>query len=204
MLPKRPFGTIIQPDLLLAAYAAGYFPMALGKTGEIRWYSPDPRAVIPLDRFKISRSLRQTFKKKIFEIRLNTCFEEVMRNCAARAETWISEEIIQSYLELHRLGHAHSIETWSRQTAGLAGGLYGVALGGAFFGESMFSRTRDASKVAFVYLVERLRAKEFQLLDAQFITPHLERFGAVEISRTQYLHLLNNALQKQRNFLNDA
>src|SRR5713226_2063792 len=125
MLPKRKQVTIIEPDLLLAAYAAGYFPMAESRHGQIRWYSPDPRAVIPFDGFKISRSLRQSLTKHLFEIRINTSFEAVMRNCAERPETWISEEIVQSYLELHRLGYAHSVEAWYKSS--LAGGLYGVA-----------------------------------------------------------------------------
>ncbi|MBI4549071.1 MAG: leucyl/phenylalanyl-tRNA--protein transferase [Ignavibacteriae bacterium] len=184
---------------LLAAYAAGYFPMADSKRGEIGWYSPDPRAVLPLDGFKISRSLRQTLKKNMFQIKLNTAFEDVMRNCAKRKETWISETIIQSYLQLHRLGYAHSVEAWRAEK--LAGGLYGVAFGAAFFGESMFSNQRDASKVALVHLVERLKSKNFELLDTQFITPHLARFGAFEISREEYLALLKKAIRKQRSFL---
>lgn len=183
---------------MLAAYGAGYFPMADARLGEIRWYSPDPRAIIPLDRFKVSRSLRQALRKKLFEIRENTAFEEVIRNCASRSETWISEEIIRSYLELHRLGNAHSIEAWREGV--LAGGLYGVALSGAFFGESMFSSRRDASKVALVHLVERLRSRGFALLDTQFITPHLAGFGAVEISRETYLDLLSRAIMKHVTF----
>ncbi len=189
----------IEPDLLLAAYAAGYFPMAESREGPIRWYSPDPRAIIPLDGFKVSRSLRQTIKKHLYEIKLNVSFEEVMRACTKREETWISEDIIQSYLELHTLGYAHSVEVWQGKM--LTGGLYGVALGAAFFGESMFSYVRDASKVALVYVVERLHTKNFELLDTQFITPHLSRFGAKEISRSSYLELLVKAVNKQRTFL---
>ena len=186
---------IIPPDLLHAAYTAGYFPMADTRHGQIRWYSPDPRAIIPLDTFKISRSLRQTLKKNLFEIRVNVAFEEVMRACSERKDTWISEEIIRSYLELHRLGFAHSVESW--REGKLAGGLYGVALGAAFFGESMFSHTPDASKVALVHLVERLRIKGFELLDTQFITPHLKQFSTIEISREEYLKLLKQAISKQ-------
>ncbi|MGA2624506.1 MAG: leucyl/phenylalanyl-tRNA--protein transferase [Bacteroidota bacterium] len=185
----------IEPELLLAAYASGFFPMADSRNGEIRWYSPDPRAIIPLDTFRISRSLRQTLKKNLFLIRWNTSFEEVMRSCAEREDTWISEEIIESYLGLHRLGCAHSVESW--REGRLSGGLYGVALGGAFFGESMFSRERDASKVALVCLVERLRENGFDLLDTQFLTPHLARFGTVEISRKKYLALLKKAVMKR-------
>ena len=190
---------IIDPEFLITAYVSGYFPMAESRDGGIGWYSPDPRAIIPLDGLKISRSLKQTLKKNIFEIRLNTCFEEVISCCAGRKDTWISEEIVQSYLELHQLGYAHCVEAWKDNQ--LAGGLYGVALGAAFFGESMFSRMRDASKVALVYLVELLREKKFELLDTQFITPHLERIGAIEISRDEYLYRLKRALGKERTMM---
>ncbi len=166
--------------------------MADPKTGEIGWYSPDPRAIFPLDEFKIFRSLRLTIKKGIFDIRINTRFEDVMRGCARRNETWISEEIICSYVRLHKLGFAHSVEAW--KGGRLAGGLYGVAIGGAFFGESMFSEERDASKTALVALVERMKARGFQLLDTQYVTPHLARFGAREISRNEYLKRLRAAI----------
>lgn len=189
---------VIEQELLLAAYTAGYFPMAHSRNGPIRWYSPDPRAIIPLDSFRVSRSLRQTLRKNIYEIRINTVFERVIRNCAGRRETWISEEIVQSYLALHRSGHAHSVEAWHGTT--LAGGLYGVSLGAAFFGESMFSRAKDASKVALVHLVERLRDRGYGLLDAQYVTPHLARFGAGEISRIQYLSLLQRAVAGAASF----
>ncbi len=189
---------IIAPEVLLGAYASGYFPMAVGRSGDLRWYSPDPRAIFPIETFHIPRSLRQTLRKNVFSISIDSAFEEVMRNCASRDETWISEEIVQSYLRLFALGYAHSVEAWSGST--LAGGLYGVALGAAFFGESMFSRRRDASKVALANLVERLRARQFELLDTQFITPHLARFGAVEISRAEYLRRLRSAIWKKRSF----
>lgn len=195
---ESPSRKIIEPDLLLAAYAGGYFPMAESRTGPISWHSPDPRAIFPLDAFTVSRSLRQTLKKRMFEIRLNTAFEEVMRQCAAREETWISEEIITSYVTLHKLGYAHSIEAWRNGV--LSGGLYGVALGAAFFGESMFSRVREASKVALVWLVEEMRRGGFELLDTQYMTPHLASFGAVEISRDEYLQRLAAALPKQCRF----
>lgn len=185
MQTKKSKIKIIPAELLLTAYSAGYFPMADSRDGEIHWYSPDPRAIIPLDTFKISRSLKQTIKKNIFEIRINHSFEDVIRNCAKRDETWISEEIVQSYLELHRLGYAHSIESWHNKK--LVGGLYGIALGGAFFGESMFSLMKDASKVALVALVEILKERGFKLLDTQYTTPHLKYFGVVEISRDEYL-----------------
>lgn len=188
----------IKPSLLLEAYASGYFPMADSRNGPIYWYSPDPRAIIPLDNFKISRSLRQTIRKGIFDIRIDTCFEDVICSCADRKSTWISDEIIRSYIELHRLNYAHSVESWYKDT--LVGGLYGVALGAAFFGESMFTKMRDASKVALVYLVKHLREKGFDLLDTQFLTPHLARFGAIEISRESYLKKLKVAIQKECKF----
>lgn len=191
--------SIIESELLLAAYASGYFPMADSRFGNIRWFSADPRAIIPLNTFKVSRSLKQTIKKRIFEIRLNTAFEAVIRNCAARDETWISQEIVQSYLELHHRGYAHSVEAWHEKI--LAGGLYGVALGGAFFGESMFSRQHDASKVALVSLVNRLKERGFELLDTQFITPHLSRFGTIEIPKTEYIQMLKSAIRKQTSFI---
>jgi leucyl/phenylalanyl-tRNA--protein transferase len=195
---KRQRVTIIDPDFLLKAYCSGYFPMADDKTREIGWYSPDPRAVFELSELRVPRSLTLTMKKKPFELLVNKQFEEVMRACAERKETWISEEIIQSYVELHRLGFAHSVECWKDQK--LVGGLYGVAIQGAFFGESMFSRMRDASKIALVYLVERLNARGFVLLDTQFVTPHLARFGAREITREEYLRRLRRALKKGCSF----
>jgi leucyl/phenylalanyl-tRNA---protein transferase len=190
---------IIAPDFLLTAYANGYFPMADSRTKAIQWYSPDPRAILPLDGFRVTRSLRQTIKKKIFRLTINTAFDDVIRACAERDETWISEEIFLSYHELHRMGFAHSIEAWHGDQ--LVGGLYGVALRGAFFGESMFSRMHDASKVALSFLVERLRERKFTLLDTQFITPHLASLGAIEISRDEYLSLLKNALKIKLTFI---
>jgi leucyl/phenylalanyl-tRNA--protein transferase len=189
----------IPPGTLLAGYAGGYFPMADSREGEIYWYSPDPRGILPLDRLKVSRSLRQTIRKETFTIRCDTAFEEVMRNCAEREETWISQPIIDSYCELRRLGFAHSVEAW--KDGELAGGLYGVALGAAFFGESMFSVRRDASKAALVALVSRLKERRFELLDTQFLTPHLARLGAVEIPRDDYLKLLKKAVGKERRFV---
>jgi len=196
---QEPAGKIIDPDFLLSAYAAGYFPMAESQGGEIRWYSPDPRAIIPLDGLKISRSLKQTLKKGIFQISVSTLFEDVVRRCAARKDTWISEDIVRSYLQLHRQGYAHSVECWRGDK--LVGGLYGVALGRAFFGESMFSQVKDASKVALVHLVERLNLKKFQLLDTQFITRHLVTLGAVEIARKEYLDLLKKVVRQPCSFL---
>ena len=190
---------IIEPELLLNAYRCGIFPMAEGKEGDIHWYEPQLRAVVPLDGLKVSRSLRRTVKKGIFELRLNTSFETVMRKCADREETWISEAIIQSYCELQRRGFAYSVESW--YDGEIAGGLYGVALGGAFFGESMFSRMEDASKSALVGLVHHLRQRQFVLLDAQFMTPHLKSLGAVEIPQREYLDRLRTALRLDRSFM---
>jgi leucyl/phenylalanyl-tRNA---protein transferase len=199
LLTKKDKIKIIPAVLLLAAYAEGNFPMADSQTGEINWYSPELRAIIPLNFFKISRSLNQTIKKNIFEIRLNTDFEKVMRCCAARDETWISEEIIQSYIELNQLGYAHSVEAWHKDK--IVGGLYGVAFGGAFFGESMFSIEKDASKVALVFLVNRLKEKRFTLLDTQYITPHLKTFGAIEIPRSDYIKILKSSLKLKSKFI---
>ena len=192
----------LKPEILLGAYADGMFPMA-DEQDQIRWYSPDPRAVIELDRFKISRSLRQRIRRGGFEVRYNTCFERVMRRCTDREDgTWISRDIIESYGRLHELGYAHSVETFYGEE--LAGGLYGVSLGGAFFGESMFTDPprRDGSKLALVALVERMQERRMTLLDIQFLTPHLQRFGAVEISRDEYLRRLESAVQLETSFIN--
>ncbi|MGH2567400.1 MAG: leucyl/phenylalanyl-tRNA--protein transferase, partial [Bacteroidota bacterium] len=180
MTRPSPQSRVLDPEFLLIAYCSGYFPMADLKTGEIGWFSPDPRAIFELDELHIPRSLRLTLKKNMFEVRVNQRFEAVMRACAEREETWISEDIVQSYLQLQRLGLAHSVETW--REGKLVGGLYGVAVGAAFFGESMFSHERDASKVALVHLVERMKKRGYELLDTQWITPHLKMLGAKEIS----------------------
>ena len=188
----------LTPELLVAAYANGIFPMDVD--GQIQWFSPNPRTIIPLDAFRSPRNIRQRYRNRHFEIRIDTCFEEVIRACADRRDgTWISDEIVAAYTELHRLGLAHSVESWHQDE--LAGGLYGVALGGAFFGESMFYRQTDASKVALVALVERLKARGFVLLDVQFSTPHLERFGAVDIRRDEYLERLAEALKLAVTFI---
>lgn len=190
----------LTPDVLVAAYSNGIFPMDVD--GTIQWFSPDPRAIIDLDEFHVSKTLAQRCRQGRFEIRIDTRFEEVMRGCADRPEgTWISEEIVGAYVRLHRLGLAHSVESW--QAGELAGGLYGVALGGAFFGESMFSRRADASKVALVALVERMRERGFMLLDVQFMTGHLARFGAREIPREEYLERLETALGIETSLVDD-
>lgn len=179
---------MIAADLLLYAYRSGAFPMAL-EDGEISWFSPDPRALIPIDeRFHIPHGLKRTLKRNPFEIRVNTAFEGVLHGCSQRRETWINPEIFSSYTNLHRLGHAHSVETWHEDK--LVGGLYGVAIGGVFFGESMFHTATDASKVALHALILRLRERGFQLLDTQWTTEHLRTFGAYEIARVKYLKLL--------------
>lgn len=171
--------------------------MGMGN-GEIGWFSPDPRGIIPLDRFHVSHGLHRTLKKQPFEIRFNTEFARVMQACSNRQETWIDSTIIQSYCQLHHLGFAHSVEAW--QDGKLAGGLYGVSMGGAFFGESMFSRVTDASKVALVHLVRRLRERRFLLLDTQWTTPHLKTFGAEDIPKKAYMALLHRALKAETRF----
>jgi leucyl/phenylalanyl-tRNA--protein transferase len=217
--------------MLLTAYRRGIFPMAVNKSGHIGWFSPDPRAIIPLDeRFHIPHGLRRVWKRCViqkkgegeppgepkavahaggsagaspskpeFVITFDADFELVIRECAKRKEgTWISKGIIESYCKLYRLGHAHSVET--RLDGKLVGGLYGVAIGGAFFGESMFHRVTDASKVALVALVERLRSRGFVLMDTQWTTPHLRQFGTFEIPRHEYLWRLEHALKLDCNF----
>ena len=183
---------IIPLEALLNAYANGVFPMA--EDGEILWFSPVRRGLIPLDsRFRIPHGLRRTLKRGPFEVRWNTAFREVMLACAERKETWIDEVILESYCALHEEGFAHSVECWDAD--GLQGGLYGVALAGVFFGESMFHRKTDASKVALVALVETLREKNFHLLDTQWMTDHLRQFGGYELPRREYLVQLQAALE---------
>lgn len=186
-------------DDVLLAYAAGWFPMA-DDDGQIRWYSPDPRGIIPFETFHVPKRLARTIRSRQFEVTVDRAFEEVIRACAADREegTWINGEIVDTYRALHARGFAHSIDVWSNGR--LAGGLYGVSLRGAFFGESMFHVVTDASKVALTALVEHLRLRGFQLLDVQWTTPHLERFGAKEISRGAYLRLLKKALETEASF----
>ena len=182
---------IIPPEILLEAYAKGVFPM--GHEGEILWFSPEMRGLIPLDdHFHIPHGLKRSLKRNPFEIRMDTAFRETMLACSDRKETWIDETILASYCELHRLGYAHSVECWDSD--GLQGGLYGVELPGVFFGESMFSRKTDASKIALVALVDHLRAKGFHLLDTQWMTAHLSQFGGYELTRRQYQKALATAL----------
>jgi leucyl/phenylalanyl-tRNA---protein transferase len=184
---------VIDPDLLLRAYSIGVFPMSDARdAAEVFWVEPRRRAILPLEGFRISRSLRKTIRSGIFEVTADQAFAEVVRRCAEREETWINGEIEESYIELHRRGHAHSIECWGG--GALVGGLYGVTLGAAFFGESMFSLRRDASKVALAWLVARLKVGGYRLLDCQFMTDHLRSLGAVEVTQTDYLALLDSAL----------
>ena len=186
--------------MLLTAYCQGIFPMAVNAEGALAWFSPDPRALIPLDeRFHIPRGLRRTLKKKPFEVTFDTHFDLIIRGCSkAHGDTWISREIIRSYTRLYREGYAHSVEIWSANE--LVGGLYGVHIGAAFFGESMFHTVTDASKVALVSLVERLRRSEFMLLDTQWATPHLSQFGTYQIPKSEYLELLKQAIVQDRTF----
>jgi leucyl/phenylalanyl-tRNA--protein transferase len=214
----------LDAETLIRAYASGLFPMALDedsvvfggdgdgseeeevdelqsgsqKRSRIGWFAPDPRGVIPLDEFHIPHGLKRALRKQPFEIRINGDFPAVIAACADREETWISKEIQSSYSELHQLGFAHSVESW--RDGELVGGLYGVALGGAFFGESMFSRASDASKIALVALVERMRERGFILLDTQWNNDHLMQFGCREISRDDYMWQLNEALLLEARF----
>lgn len=195
---------VLDPDLLLRAYAIGVFPMSDSRDAQhVFWVEPRRRAILPLDRFHLSKSLRKTLKSDRFHVTLDTAFAEVVRRCADRTDTWINEEIERSYNLLHTAGHAHSVEVWERSGPSpegpdgdleLVGGLYGVRLGAAFFGESMFSLRSDASKVAMAWLVARLIVGGFRLLDCQFMTSHLASLGAIEIGQNDYLALLASAL----------
>jgi leucyl/phenylalanyl-tRNA--protein transferase len=185
-------------SVLRAAYADGWFPMGERGTRLIEWFSPDPRGILPLTAFHVPARLGRTLRAGRFEIRVDTAFAAVMARCAERDDTWISDVIRETYEALHLAGQAHSVECW--REGRLVGGLYGVALGGAFFGESMFHVETDASKVALAALVDRLRARDFTLLDLQWVTPHLAQFGATEIRRGRYLQLLRQALARRCQF----
>jgi leucyl/phenylalanyl-tRNA--protein transferase len=186
---------MIPADLLLRAYASGWFPMAADRVGSagIEWFSPDPRGILPINGFHIPARLERLVRTRRFEVRIDTVFADVVRACADRDETWISQAIFDSYVELHRIGYGHSIEAW--REGRLVGGLYGVSLRGAFFGESMFHRDRDASKVALHALVERLKTRGYALLDVQWATTHLQSFGAIEVPRRKYLKLLSESMK---------
>jgi leucyl/phenylalanyl-tRNA--protein transferase len=187
----------ITPDLLLRAYSIGLFPMAdSADDPELFWVEPELRGIIPLDNFHVSKSLAKTIKRAPFDIRYDTAFEQVMEGCAApapdRPTTWINAKIRSLYATLHSMGHAHCVEAWEGDE--LVGGLYGVSLGSAFFGESMFSRRTDASKICLVHLVERLRKQGFVLLDTQFTTEHLKNFGAIDVPKARYEKMLARAI----------
>ncbi|MBN8704464.1 MAG: leucyl/phenylalanyl-tRNA--protein transferase [Bacteroidetes bacterium] len=188
----------ITVDLILHAYCKGIFPMADPETGKIDWYQPDPRGIFPIDTYKPKKSLQNILNRGIFEVRFNTSFEQVIRGCAENRETWISEEIISLYTDLFDLGFAHSVETWRDDL--LVGGLYGVAIGQAFFGESMFSRESNASKVALHHLILRMKERNFTLLDTQFTTSHLEMLGAIYIPHKEYLKRLTKAVKTPAKF----
>jgi leucyl/phenylalanyl-tRNA---protein transferase len=190
-------GADLEPGTILAAYRRGLFPMPLGGRGQLGWWSPDPRAVIPLDGVRVSRSLRRSLRR--YEIRVDTAFDEVIDACAdpARPHGWISAEVRAAYRRLHELGWVHSVEAWGHDDEALAGGLYGVAIGGLFAGESMFHRRTDASKAALVGLVDLLRAggEGGRVLDVQWMTPHLATLGGVEVARAEYVRMVAAAVE---------
>lgn len=193
----------LTPQILLRAYAAGIFPMADdAKDSEIFWVQPEQRGIIPLDSFHVPHSLAKTVRKAPYDIRFNAAFRAVIAACAEatpdRERTWINRTIRDLYTQLHEMGHAHSVEAWDDDQ--LVGGLYGVTLGRAFFGESMFSRKTDASKICLVHLVERLKARGFVLLDTQFTTDHLKRFGAIDVPQAEYEDMLAEALSGEAVF----
>jgi leucyl/phenylalanyl-tRNA--protein transferase len=195
--------SIITPQILLRAYAAGVFPMAeSAEDNALYWVEPEFRGILPLEAFHVSHSLSKTIRRRTFEVRVDTAFAEVIGGCAEqtpeRRSTWINSRIRSLYMQLHKMGFCHSVEAWCGGE--LKGGLYGVRIGAAFFGESMFSRERDASKVALVHLVARLKTGGFQLLDAQFINDHLKQFGAIEVARNSYQRMLDNAIEGDADF----
>ncbi len=197
-MARRSRNNDITVDILLRAYSIGLFPMAdAADDPELFWVEPELRGIIPLNDFHVSKSLAKVIRKKPFDIRFDTDFEGVMAGCAAEADnrpsTWINTTIRRLYTELHEIGHAHSVEAWEGDE--LVGGLYGVSLGSAFFGESMFSRRTNASKICLVYLVERLREKGFTLLDTQFTTEHLKTFGAIDVPKVEYAKMLDAAMR---------
>jgi leucyl/phenylalanyl-tRNA--protein transferase len=194
----------LTPEMLIYAYAQGFFPMAEPDTGDVYWYDPDPRTIIPLDGLHVPRSLKRVLRKNIFQVSYDQCFTEIMRACAApapgRETTWINDELIELYTALFNMGFAHSIEVW--QDDCLVGGLYGVSVGGLFAGESMFSRVSNSSKVALVTLSRHLRGHGYSLFDVQFMTEHLRRFGAVEIPQSTYKRKLASAIRTRVAFTN--
>lgn len=181
----------IEPRVLISAYCNGMFPMGM-ENGRLSWFSPDPRGILPIIGFHVPRSTRAALLRSGFEIRINTRFNDIVKACSERQQTWITQEIIASYEQLHKMGYAHSVESW--RDGVLMGGLYGVSIGGAFFGESMFSHEPSASKAALVWLMNHLKKQGYVLHDTQWTTPHLAMFGGCEISRDKYLQLLETAV----------
>lgn len=188
----------LKPDIMLRLYAQGAFPMADEKTKIINWYLPKKRAIIPLNMYNYPRSLKKTIKQSDFEIKFDQNFPAVLQNCANRQPTWISNELMDAYLRLDELGFIHTVETW--KNGRLVGGLYGITIRGAFFGESMFSKVSQASKAALIKLIEHLNEQNFLLLDVQFMTPHLKMFGAIEINFEEYQTLLRKAFARDCRF----
>ena len=189
---------LLKPDNMLRLYASGAFPMADAETGNINWYLPDIRTIIPLDNFNIPRSTKKSIDDENFEIRFDTDFEGVLEGCADRESTWISEELKDAYRRLNKRGHIHTVETWKDEK--LVGGLYGVTFRGAFFGESMFSKVSQASKAALAALLKHLKEKDFVLLDVQYMTEHLKMFGAIEISFEKYTKMLHKSYARECEF----
>jgi len=189
----------LTPDILLSAYRAGIFPMAESATKKnIFWVDPKYRGIMPLNNFHVSKSLRRAIMKLDYQISVNTGFEKVIKMCSERHETWINQEIITNYCLLYQSGHAHCLEVWNKEK--LIGGIYGVSIGAVFFGESMFSKKNNASKIALAYLVHRLKETGFKLFDTQFLTPHLASLGAIEIPKSKYKVLLDQAIEEVANF----
>ena len=195
---KYSYKDYLEPEIMLGLYLKGAFPMADEGTEIINWYMPEKRTIIPLDNYNYPRSLKKVISESKFEYKFDTDFHSVVKNCASRSSTWISEELIEAYLRLNKLGFIHTVETW--QKGELVGGLYGVAIKGAFFGESMFSNVSQASKAALIKLLEHLKQKKYSLLDVQYMTPHLKMFGAIEISFEEYEQLLLEARKKNCEF----
>lgn len=189
---------LLKPENMLRLYASGAFPMADAGTGNINWYLPEVRTIIPLDNYNIPRSTKKVIDEKNFEIKFDTDFDAVVAGCADRESTWISDELIEAYKRLKKRGHIHTVETW--KDGKLVGGLYGVKFRGAFFGESMFSKVSQASKAALATLLNHLKEKDFVLLDVQYMTEHLKMFGAIETSFEEYTKLLQKAYVKECKF----
>lgn len=190
--------TILTPELVLLAYRQGFFPMAETSDGDIYWHFPERRAIFPIYEIKVPRSIKQIQKKNLYTYKIDANFELVIENCANRTETWINDQIIDVYINLFYLGYAHSVEVYRKDN--LVGGLYGVAIGGAFFGESMFNLESNTAKLAFYKLIEILQKNHFSLLDSQYLNPFTHLLGAIEVSKEMYMQMLNDAMQLNCNF----